>query len=183
MSEEVKCCFVGCKKTANWELWYGLTTDSVTESCDEHIAGLMADGVEHKVHRIPRLVPKGEVITIGGPGGGGGCSLAGPGRGDCEHFVGLPEKFDETTTDVYGKPNDWCWLCWLSTQLSAVREERDRLITLLDRIRAVACGEEQIQCDGDYDDSDGLKWIYDIINEAEQALSAPEPGKEQKDGR
>jgi hypothetical protein len=43
-----------------------------------------------------------------------GCSLAGPGRGDCEHFVGLPAILDKTTTDVYGKPNEWCWHCWWS---------------------------------------------------------------------
>ena len=30
-------------------------------------------------------------------------------------------------------------------------------------IEAVACGETQIKCDGVYNDSDGLKWIYDRI--------------------
>ncbi|KKM89589.1 hypothetical protein LCGC14_1247250 [marine sediment metagenome] len=30
-------------------------------------------------------------------------------------------------------------------------------------IEAVACGEKQIECDGVYNDSDGLKWIYDRI--------------------
>lgn len=47
------------------------------------------------------------------------CLLAGPGRGDCEHAVGLPGKSipgqhdgDDDTVDHYGKPNGWCWFCW-----------------------------------------------------------------------
>jgi hypothetical protein len=54
---------------------------------------------------------------------GGGCTLAGPGRGDCEHFIGLPGKSmpgqhdgPDDTVDVYGKPNGWCWRCWLTHQ-------------------------------------------------------------------
>lgn len=49
-----------------------------------------------------------------------GCQLAGPGRGDCEHFVGYPSPIHcpgqhdgpDDTVDVYGKPNGWCWSCW-----------------------------------------------------------------------
>ena len=33
----------------------------------------------------------------------------------------------------------------------------------LDEIEKIACGEDQVQADGVYDDSDGLKWIYDKI--------------------
>lgn len=57
----------------------------------------------------------------------GNCRYAGPGRGDCEHFVGLPGESipgqhdgDDDTVDHYGKPNGWCWHCWLM-------HERDRL--------------------------------------------------------
>ena len=46
------------------------------------------------------------------------CRLAGPGRGDCEHYVGLPDTLDETTTDEYGIPHGWCDYCWLSHQLA-----------------------------------------------------------------
>lgn len=53
----------------------------------------------------------------------GSCLLAGPGRGDCEHFVGLPPVLDSTTTDTYGKPHGWCWLCWHSYRLSQLRTE------------------------------------------------------------
>lgn len=43
----------------------------------------------------------------------GSCSLAAPGRGDCEHFVGLPGPLvGGHNTDDRGKPNGWCWNCW-----------------------------------------------------------------------
>lgn len=48
-----------------------------------------------------------------------GCTMAGPGRGDCEHFVGLPgmsipgqHDGPDDTVDEFGKPNGWCWSCW-----------------------------------------------------------------------
>ena len=48
-----------------------------------------------------------------------GCKLSGPGRGDCENFVGLPGKSipgqhdgPDDTVDVYGIPNGWCDYCW-----------------------------------------------------------------------
>jgi len=45
------------------------------------------------------------------------CRLSGPGHGDCEHFIGLDVPRDE-----YGKPNGWCWFCWMSYQLKEVSE-------------------------------------------------------------
>ena len=49
------------------------------------------------------------------------CRFKGPGRGDCFHFVGLPERSipgqhdgPDDTVDEYGIPNDWCEYCWLS---------------------------------------------------------------------
>ncbi len=35
--------------------------------------------------------------------------------------------------------------------------------TTLEEIEAVSCGEKQIECDGVYNDSDGLLWIYKRI--------------------
>ncbi len=56
---------------------------------------------------------------------GSGCSLAGPGSGDCEHFVGLPglsmpgqHDGKDDTVDAWGKPNGWCWSCWKSKRIS-----------------------------------------------------------------
>lgn len=48
------------------------------------------------------------------------CRLAGPGRGDCLHAVGIPEVLDETTTDEYGIPHGWCEYCWASYRLGQV---------------------------------------------------------------
>lgn len=60
----------------------------------------------------------------------GGCTFAGPGRGDCEHFIGLPGKSipglhdgPDDTVDVYGKPNGWCWSCWKSHQIRNLRAD------------------------------------------------------------
>ncbi len=53
-----------------------------------------------------------------------GCTFAGPGRGDCEHSIGLPGKSipgqhdgEDDTVDVYGRPNGWCWSCWKSYKI------------------------------------------------------------------
>ncbi len=69
------------------------------------------------------------------------CRFTGPGRGDCLRFVGLPDKFDGTTTDTYGIPHGWCEYCWLSyshhTLRSAIRRlseewnEKDKLSAVI----------------------------------------------------
>lgn len=41
----------------------------------------------------------------------GTCLYAGPGRGDCYHFVGLPK--DKSNFDAWGLPNGWCQHCWM----------------------------------------------------------------------
>lgn len=57
----------------------------------------------------------------------GCCELAGPGRGDCAHFVGLPGKSvpgqhdgKDDTLDAYGKPNGWCWSCWRQHKIAVL---------------------------------------------------------------
>lgn len=54
------------------------------------------------------------------------CFYAGPGRGDCVNYVGLPAVFDETTTDPYGKPLNWCWWCWKAHQLASARADAEQ---------------------------------------------------------
>ena len=56
-----------------------------------------------------------------------GCKLSGQGRGDCEHFIGLPEKFNETTTDEYGIPLGWCDFCWIEFRSRTERTAADEL--------------------------------------------------------
>ncbi len=50
--------------------------------------------------------------------------------------------------------------CLVVINLRTKLAEAEKLIL---EIKAVSCGEEQVQSDGVYDDSDGLKWIYDKI--------------------
>lgn len=49
----------------------------------------------------------------------------------------------------------------LEAALAKAKAENEKLRQALDEIEAVACGETQIEADGGYDDSDGMKWIYD----------------------
>ena len=59
---------------------------------------------------------------------GGACLLAGPGRGDCLHFIGIPTTSTTEDYDEYGKPAGWCWLCWKG-------ELRDRALRDLDEYK------------------------------------------------
>lgn len=66
-----------------------------------------------------------------------GCAFAGPGRGDCFNFLGLPGKSipnqhdgPDDTVDVYGKPNGWCWSCWKAEQITRL-EKRNYLLKQL----------------------------------------------------
>jgi transcriptional regulator with XRE-family HTH domain len=52
-----------------------------------------------------------------------GCLLAREGRGDCEHFVGLPKVENAETTDVYGVPHGWCIVCWLQVKLERANKK------------------------------------------------------------
>lgn len=74
------------------------------------------------------------------------CSFAGPGRGDCEHFIGLPGKSipgqhddSDDTVDVYGKPNEWCWFCWHSLQIDRLQVANAALVEGLDIAMKLAC--------------------------------------------
>ena len=58
-----------------------------------------------------------------------GCLLAGPGRGDCWHALGLPGVMKHPDTiDHYGRPNGWCQVCWQSEGLTVLRKEYEKLI-------------------------------------------------------
>ena len=48
-------------------------------------------------------------------------------------------------------------------QLQQTAANVSKLKEIVNEIEKVACGEEQIEADGDYNDSDGMKWIYDRI--------------------
>ena len=43
------------------------------------------------------------------------CLKVEPGRGDCEHFSGIPTN--ETAMNKYGRPQGWCEICWRGYRL------------------------------------------------------------------
>jgi hypothetical protein len=58
------------------------------------------------------------------------CRFAGPGRGDCAHFIGLPGKSIpgqhdglDDTVDEYGIPNGWCEYCWLEHRYAELQKQ------------------------------------------------------------
>ncbi|RKY07678.1 MAG: hypothetical protein DRP56_05315, partial [Planctomycetota bacterium] len=60
-----------------------------------------------------------------------------------------------------------------AAEIERLMDDKDGLLKvmeLLSTIRKVACGEEQIDSDGSYSDTDALQWIYERINDLEQAL-------------
>lgn len=75
------------------------------------------------------------------------CRYSGPGRGDCEHSIGVPDELTDDNTDEYGIPDGWCDYCWLSRRLTQARAERDAWKRLADeRDNALAIqGEHAIR--------------------------------------
>jgi len=78
-----------------------------------------------------------------------GCRFAGPGRGDCAHFIGLPGKSipgqhdgPDDTVDAYGQPNGWCDYCWLSHQLMMAKAKISDLAELLEDHRQQYANKE-----------------------------------------
>jgi len=84
---------------------------------------------------------------------GGGCTYTRFGRGDCEHFVGLPglsipdqHDGDDDTVDAYGKPNGWCWSCWKSYKIERQAAEIGELkIEMKQVYQAHKADEEQVE--------------------------------------
>lgn len=119
----------------------------------------------------------------------GTCRYAGPGRGDCEHFVGLPGESipgqhdgDDDTVDHYGKPNGWCWHCWhghqrtmLERRLREVEENAEQLRTQLAGCLMAAEGAtnpemSQIAEQGDYGWSLAYETTLQLHRAYEEAL-------------
>jgi len=82
--------------------------------------------------------------------GKSGCTMVGPGRGDCEHFVGLPgisnpgqHDGPDDTVDEYGKPYGWCWSCWKSHIIAQLRTENKKFVTIVENEPLLYSTEEE----------------------------------------
>lgn len=89
--------------------------------CWDHLTASQRGEVDPEVKKITDIIGRGSEPAPYSQAGIGGCAIAGPGRGDCAHFIGLPgvsipgrHDGPDDTLDCYGKPNGWCWVCWLS---------------------------------------------------------------------
>lgn len=108
----------------------------------------------------------------------GTCLLAGPGRGDCEHAVGLPgpsipgqHDGPDDTVDAYGKPNGWCWMCWRGKKVERA-EVRISALTLqvaeLERhVWALNAALEQAQQARDQSEQSAEVWRTRVERAAE----------------
>ena len=77
----------------------------------------------------------------------GSCRYAGPQRGDCEHYIGLPghsipgqHDGDDDTVDHYGKPNGWCWFCWHAHQREGLRRQLQEANEEVEQLRVQLAG-------------------------------------------
>lgn len=83
---------------------------------------------------------------------GGGCLHAGTGRGDCEHYVGLPGLEQDVphdgprTQDIYGKPNGWCWPCWRGRQAGELEAEVEKAMFTVRQLCGAHIGTVQATC-------------------------------------
>lgn len=66
-----------------------------------------------------------------------GCTLTGPGRGDCAHFD--PEG-PKGPWDNYGRPVKWCWTCWKDYKLEAAENRLALAKEYIDRLGRTAYG-------------------------------------------
>ena len=89
---------------------------------DGHIGEKVPEEPPTEVERLREQVKRLQTEPV--------CLLAGPGRGDCFNYVGLPghsipgqHDGDDDTVDVYGKPNGWCWHCWHTHERSELQRQ------------------------------------------------------------
>lgn len=52
------CCYIGCKKQAEWQLIHGRSPDDYTESCTEHVGHLLTDTPEIRIYHIRSVKSK-----------------------------------------------------------------------------------------------------------------------------
>lgn len=132
---DMKCsiCNVGPEQNRN------LYRDEKTKEwrCNNHLHS-PPDSVTVDLVNIIGPEPLATPISPVNPWDNPGCTLTGPGRGDCHHFIGYPSPIHkpgehdgpDDTVDAYGKPNGWCWACWKDFRLAEAKEYKYRFIML-----------------------------------------------------
>lgn len=106
------------------------------------------------------------------------CLFARDGRGDCEHFIGLPGLTIEGQhdgpphEDVYGKPNGWCWACWWGYKMDRLNSLNAELVEALKRIGNNACGRMW-----NSQEEATIEACRGILKEATAALAKAQEGK------
>ena len=116
------------------------------------------DGSAHAREHLPGLLGaaanlKARFVDLRQRVKSGGCTLAGPGRGDCENSVGLPGESipgqhdgPDDTVDAHGKPNGWCWFCWLAHQVERLKAEKSDFEDTMERVDKIAIQREVKTC-------------------------------------
>jgi len=56
-----KCCFIGCKKLADFEV-YSKSGDTL--ACSGHLVELLCDDEEHTICRVPEFLDEEDAETV-----------------------------------------------------------------------------------------------------------------------
>ena len=97
-----------------------------------------------------------------------GCLMAGPGRGDCERFIGSTLE-----TDEYGVPNGWCQVCFRIQQRSELWARIAKLEEALRDVVRYTSG----QCDNNGAMKNCGCWGCDIHRNVSDKVRAALEGK------
>jgi hypothetical protein len=122
-------------------------TDGIWRCC-EHVTPSQAKAIYPNVKELVEIIDPSNTVS-GINSEHIWCRFAGLGRGDCEHFVGLPGKSipgqhdgPDDTVDVYGIPNGWCEYCWSCHKLTIAENKIKELCAMLEEHRQQYANKE-----------------------------------------
>lgn len=134
LAEYITDCLIAFERAVQKrEKWYGRGPKPCPPPESDRCAG-------------PQLSPKQEEPCPTSPPprpgteGEMGCTRAGPGRGDCLHFLGDPGMRE---VDPYGKPEGWCWSCWKDYKIIKLEDQLKLALTRANQAEAAAHRAQQ----------------------------------------